>query len=70
MKRFAALLLTLVFVMLPVAATAQDATPSSTEGTPTAGTPAAVGGTQATIFVRESGTLGRYFPPRTDSPSM
>lgn len=61
MKRLAALLLTLVFVMLPVAATAQDATPSSTQGTPTAGTPEAVGGTQATIFVRESGTLGRYF---------
>jgi predicted lipoprotein with Yx(FWY)xxD motif/uncharacterized cupredoxin-like copper-binding protein len=61
MKRLAALLLTLVFVMLPAAAVAQDATPSSTEGTPTVGTPAAVGGTQATIFVRESGTLGRYF---------
>src|SRR6478736_6547710 len=61
MKRLAALLLSLVFVMLPVAANAQDATPSSTEGTPTAGTPESVGGTQATIFVRESGTLGRYF---------
>ncbi|HET9662296.1 MAG TPA: hypothetical protein VFP05_18360 [Thermomicrobiales bacterium] len=60
MKRLAALLLTLVFVTLPIAVAAQDATPS-TGGTPNAGTPEAVGGTQATIFVRESGTLGRYF---------
>lgn len=61
MKRLAALLLTLVLVTLPVSVVAQDATPSSTEGTPVVGTPEAVGGTQATIFVRESGTLGRYF---------
>lgn len=60
MKRIAALLLTLVVLTLPGTAFAQDATPSSTEGTPIAGTPEAVGGTQATIFVRESGTLGRY----------
>jgi predicted lipoprotein with Yx(FWY)xxD motif/uncharacterized cupredoxin-like copper-binding protein len=60
MKRLAALLLSLVFVTLPIAVAAQDATPS-TGGTPNAGTPEAVGGTQATIFVRESGTLGRYF---------
>jgi predicted lipoprotein with Yx(FWY)xxD motif/uncharacterized cupredoxin-like copper-binding protein len=61
MKRLAALLLTLAFVFVPLGASAQDATPSSTEGTPTAATPEAVGGPQATIFVRESGTLGRYF---------
>jgi predicted lipoprotein with Yx(FWY)xxD motif len=61
MKRLAALLLTLVFLTLPIGVAAQNATPSSTEASPAAGTPEAVGGTQATIFVRESGTLGRYF---------
>lgn len=59
MKRLATLLLTLLFATIPVAIAAQDATPV---GSPeAAGTPEAVGGTQATIFVRESGTLGRYF---------
>jgi predicted lipoprotein with Yx(FWY)xxD motif/uncharacterized cupredoxin-like copper-binding protein len=61
MKRLVSLLLTLVLVALPLSAVAQDATPVPEAGTPAAGTPEAVGGTQATIFVRESGTLGRYF---------
>ena len=56
MKRLAALLLALGFVVFPVVASAQDATPAPGEATPEA-----VGSTQATIFVRESGTLGRYF---------
>lgn len=60
MKRFAALLLTLLFVVLPLGANAQDATPSAIEASPVA-TPEAVSSTQATIFIRESGTLGRYF---------
>lgn len=59
MKRFAAYLLTLLFVALPVSVAAQDASP--VPGTPIAATPEAVGGTQSTIFIRESGTLGRYF---------
>lgn len=59
MKRLAAFLLIVVFVALPVTISAQDATPEAS--TPVAGTPEAVGGTQATIFIRESGTLGRYF---------
>ncbi|MCO5223370.1 MAG: hypothetical protein M9947_17605 [Thermomicrobiales bacterium] len=54
MKRLATLLLLSILAALPVAASAQDATPG-------AATPEAVGGTQATVFVRESGTLGRYF---------
>lgn len=66
MKRLVALVLTLLFVALPRSGAAQDATPVT--GTPVAptpaavaGTPEAVGGAEATIFVRESGTLGRYF---------
>ncbi len=59
MKRLAPLLIALLFVMLPAAVAAQDATPVASPGA--AGTPEAVGGPQATIFVRESGTLGRYF---------
>lgn len=55
MKRFAALL-TLMFAALPLAVLAQDATPGTTGATPEA-----VERTQATLFVRESGTLGRYF---------
>lgn len=59
MKRLAALLVLLVLAF-PLAVAAQDATPYATGGTPAA-TPKAVGSTQATIFVRENGTLGRYF---------
>ncbi len=59
MKRLAALLV-LLFLAVPLAVAAQDATPNPTGGTPAA-TPEAVGSTQATVFLRESGTLGRYF---------
>lgn len=60
MKRCAALLLTLLFAILPAAVAAQEGTPAPADGTPGA-TPEAVSSTQATIFLRESGTLGRYF---------
>ncbi len=58
MKRLATLLLTVLVLALPAAVAAQDATPEASPAA--AGSPAAVPGPQATIFVRESGTLGRY----------
>ncbi len=59
MKRLVALLV-LLLLAFPSTGAAQNATPNPAGGTPVA-TPEAVGSTQATIFVRESGTLGRYF---------
>ena len=61
MKRIAALLLTLVFSPCPYSAIAQDATPGHLPRERPRRHPRSGGGTQATIFVRESGTLGRYF---------
>lgn len=59
MKRLAALVVTLLLLVSPATTLAQDATPVASPEA--AGSPEAVGGTQSTIFVRESGTLGRYF---------
>lgn len=63
MKRLATLLFMALFVAIPSFAVAQDASPiASPAASPEpVGSPEAVGGTQATIFIRESGTLGRYF---------
>lgn len=54
MKRRALLLSLVILALLPAASIAQDATPEAVSGTPTAVE------SDATVFVRESGTLGRY----------
>ena len=59
MKRLATLLLTFVVLAFPAAVAAQDATPEASPAP--VGSPEAAAGPQASIFVRESGTLGRYF---------